>query len=320
MTYEDTRYISLNSQHGISRPTSGLYIKTFLSHIDWSAVGLLHEDPSILYNHVDIVNMQVPVSFYNVNYVSNTLNYSINDGPIQTLTIPVGNYNISTLKSEIKAQFLIAGHVFTILFNESTNKYLFSNTLHDFRFLSAGSSILETIGFDSVNSYASANKTLLSEHCVSLLGIKKLKISSVALATSGFSSSGGGDLLGIIPVNAGPREMISWNNSASRKSLLKNRVVDSIDLMITDENNRYVNLNNVEWSITLAITTTKIYKNTMSSLSETVFSNIVPATSSVIEQTSNENTLREEPVNADIPFDRETDLDFYMYKRGINTG
>ena len=312
MTYEDTRYISLNSQHGISRPTSGLYVKTFLSHIDWPTVGLLHEDPTIMYNHVDVVNAQIPVSFYNINYASNKLQYTINGGSIQTLTIPVGNYSISSLKTEIKSQFLAAGYVFTILFNESTNKYLFTNSLYDFIFLSLGSTILETIGFDSVNSYTSSNKTLLSEHCVSLLGIKKLKISSVSLATSGFSSSGGGDLLGIIPVNAGPRQMISYVNSANRKSLLKNRVVDSIDLMITDETNTFVNLNNVEWSITLAITTTRIYQNTKGSLSETIFSNINPASEAPMAS--------EPPPIEDIPFDRETDLDFYMYKHGINTG
>jgi hypothetical protein len=318
MTYEDTRYISLNSQHGVSRATSGLYVKTYLSHIDWPAVGLLHEDPSILYNHVDIVNMQVPVSFYNVNYASNKLQYTINSGSILTLIVPIGNYSISSLKTEIKSQFLAAGFTFTIQFDESTNKYLFTNTLHDFSFLSLGSTILETIGFDSVNSYTSTNKTLLSEHCVSLLGIKKLKISSVALATSGFSSSGGGDLLGIIPVNAGPRQMISYVNSANRKSLLKNRVVDSIDLMITDESNTFVNLNNVEWSITLAITTTRIYKNTMSSISAPIFSNI-----KVVNEVPNDDEIpevNEIPEADDIPFDRETDLDFYMYKHGINTG
>lgn len=314
MTYEDTRYISLNTQHGISRPNNGTYVKTYLSHIDFPFVGLLHEDPSILYNHIDIVNAQIPVSFYNINYASNTLKYTINGGSIQTLTIPVGNYNISTLKSEIKAQFLVVGYVFTILFNESTNKYTFTNTLYDFSFLSLGSTILETIGFDSVNNYVSSSKTLVSEHCVSLLGIKKLKISSVSLATSAVSSLGGGDLLGIIPINAGPRQMISYVNSANRKALLKNRVVDNIDLMITDENNKYVNFNNTEYSITLAITTTRIYNNSFKSLAS-LFSNVIsnnPA--SRVPDTS----TNEKPV--EVPFDSETDLDFFMFKHGFNTG
>jgi hypothetical protein len=317
MVYEDTRYISLNTQHGISRGTNSTYVKSFLSHIDFNFPGLLHEDPSILYNHIDIVNAQIPVSFYNINYASNTLKYTIDGGAIQTLTISVGNYNISTLKSALKSDFLVAGYVFTILFNETTNKYSFTNTLYDFSFLSFGSTILETVGFDSVNNYVSTNKVLISEHCVSLLGIKKLKISSVSLGTSAVSSLGGGDLLGIIPVNAGPRQMISYVNSGNRKALLKNRIVDTIDLMITDENNKYVNFNNTEYSITLAITTTRILNNNFRSLAG-LFSNVVSNNVTSLNSDTLENQQNEEPVKP--PFDNETDLDFFMFKHGFNTG
>ena len=312
MTVEDTRYISLNTQHGISRPTGGNYVKTYLSHIDFEFRGLLKEDSDILFSHVDIVNAQIPVSFYNVNYSSNVLKYSINNGTIQTLTIPAGNYSISSLKSEIKNQFYSAGYSFVISYNESTNKYLFSNALYNFSFFSNGSSILETIGFDSVANYTSTNKLLYSEHCCSLLGIKKLKISSVALATSALSSRGFGDLLGIVPVNAGPRQMISYSNNGTRKALLKNRIVDNIDLMITDENNNFVNFNNVEWSITLAITTTRIYKNNTMSLMS-LFSN----TQNNIPDNANTEISKDV---TQVPFSDENDLDFYMYQRGFNTG
>jgi hypothetical protein len=316
MTVEDTRYISLNTQHGISRPTSGNYVKTYLSHIDFNFTGLLKEEQDILYNHVDIVNCQIPVSFYNVNYASNILKYSINNGTIQTLTITVGNYSIASLKSEIKNQFFAAGYTFVISYNESTNKYLFSNALYDFSFFSNGSTILETIGFDSVANYSSTAKLLYSEHCCSLIGIKKLKISSVALATSSVSSGGGGDLLGIIPVNAGPREMITYSNNGNRKALLKNRIIDNIDIIIMDENNRYVNFNNNEFSLTLAITTTRVYKSNISSL----FSNIQ---NPVLQTTQQQPVIPEGSSETNIPrfpFTDENDLDYFLYKKGINTG
>lgn len=312
MTVEDTRYISLNTQHGISRPTNNNYVKTYLSHIDFDFRGLLKEDSDILFSHIDIVNAQIPVSFYNVNYSSNILKYSINNGTIQTLTITVGNYSISSLKSEIANQFFAAGYTFIISYNESTNKYLFTNTLYNFSFFSTGSTLLETIGFDSVANYTSTSKSLYSEHCCSLLGIKKLKISSVALATSAVSSRGFGDLLAIVPVNAGPRQMISYSNNGNRKALLKNRVVDSIDLMITDENNNFVNFNNVEWSLTLAITTTRIYKNNTMSLMS-LFRN----TQNNIPDTANTEVSKDV---TEVPFSDENDLDFYMYQRGFNTG
>ena len=311
-TYEDTRYISLNTQHGTPRPNNGTYLKSFLSHIDFNFPALLQED-EYLYAHIDIVNCQIPVSFYNIYYASNTLKYSIDNGAILTLTIPVGNYNISTLKNEMKAQFLNAGYVFTILFNESTNKYSFTNSLYDFSFKSIGSTLLETIGFDSVNNYVSSNKTLISEHCCSLTGIKKLKISSVSLATSAVSSGGGGDILGIVPVDAGPRQIINYSNNGNRKALLKNRIVDSIDLMIKDENNNFVNFNNVEYSLTLALTITRLYKNNIKSLIG-LFSNTNSAYTLENTQQQQENT------DTKVPFSNENDLDFFMYQNGYNTG
>jgi hypothetical protein len=307
MTYEDTKYVSLNSQQGVSRPTSGNYVKSYLSHVDFNFVGLMKEDPEILYNHVDIVNAQFPMSFYNVNYTSNTLKYTINGGVVQTLVVPVGNYSINSLKSEIKAQFLIANLTFTISFNESTNKYTFTNSLFDFSFLSSfsGSTILETIGFDSVASYVSTNKVLISEHSASLLGIKKIKVSSLALSTSSISSGGGSDILFTIPVNSAPRGILLYNNSGNRKSLLKNRIVDSIDIVLRDELNSYINWNNVEWSMTIAITTTRIYKNNIMSL---------------MSLFSNNRQTEEETTDTKVPFNDETDLDFYMYQNGFNTG
>jgi hypothetical protein len=312
MTYEDTKYVSLNSQQGISRNTDGTYVKSYLSHIDFNFPNLLKEETDILYNHIDIVNAQFPVSFYNINYTSNTLKYTVNNSNIQTLTIPVGNYSIISLKSILISQFLIAGYVFTITFNESTNKYTFTNSLYDFSFLSSGSTILETIGFDSVYSYVSTTKSLISEHSASLLGIKKIKVSSKALSTNSISSGGGVDILSTIPVNGIPRGIILYNNTGNRKSLLKNRIIDSIDIILKDELNNYINWNNVEWSLTLAITTTRIYKNSILSLAS-LFSNNK-------NQNQNQNDGLIETERSQLPFDNENDLDFYMYQKGYNTG
>lgn len=324
MTVEDTRYISLNTQHGVSRPTANDYVKSYLSHVDFSFLGLLKEDEDILYNHIDIVNAQIPVSFYNINYNSNILKYSMNNGTVKTLTITRGNYlNITSLIQTLRSEFLLAGYTFTITFNSVTGKLLFSSN-QNFSFFSVGSTILETIGFDSVSNYSSTNNILYSDHPCSLIGIKKLKVSSIALQTNAVSSGGGGDLLGIIPVDKPPYSLITYQNTGSRKALLKNRVIDSIDIKITDENNGYVNFNNVEWSLTLAITTTRKYK-------ENIFTDLFRGL--ITSQTQNDSgggnpidTTTTNP-NGDTSNlgnlavnDEETDLDLWMYKHGILTG
>jgi hypothetical protein len=310
MTVQDTRYISLNTQHCIKRPNSGfgnsVYESSFLSQIDFVFKDVLKDDDDILYSHIDIVNAQIPVSFYLINYTNNTLSYKINNGTIQTMTIERGNYNITTLISAIKQGFLNAGYAFTITFNKVTGKLLFVSPIGTtFTILSSGSGgINEIIGFDSVNSYTSTGNILGSEHVCCLIGIKKLKVSSSALHTSSLSSGGGGDLLGIIPVNAPPNGLILYENNSSKKGgLLRNKVISNIDISITDENNRYVNFNNTEYSITLAITTTRILKEKINTLFR-------DSTQQIMNTTQSQNV---EPST----MGDDNDLDFFMYKHGI---
>ena len=319
LTVRDTRFISLNTQHCIKKPNSGtgdtLYESSFLSQIDFPFKDVLKDDDDILYSHVSIVNAQIPVSFYLINYTVNKLKYTINNGAIQTMILERGNYNLTQLIDVIVKGFFSAGYVFSITFNKVTGKLLFigpASTTFTFLSQSFGSTINEIIGFDSVSSYSSTGNVLLAEHMCSLIGIKKLKISSNALRTSGLTSSGlgGGDLLSIIPVNAPPYGLILYeNNSSSEGGLLLNRVIGNIDISITDENNRYVNFNNTEYSITLAITTTRILK-------ERINSNFKDSTNQIMNmppQLSTDNII-----NAPNIFGDENDLDFFMYKHGIN--
>ena len=42
-----------------------------------------------------------------------------------------------------------------------------------------------------------------------------------------------------------------------QKIVLSNRVLDMIDIEITDENNNYINFRNIDWSITLCLSIEK---------------------------------------------------------------
>ena len=315
LTVKDTRFISLNTQHCIKKPNSGtgdtLYESSFLSQIDFPFQDVLKDDDNILYSHVSIVNAQIPLSFYLINYTVNVLKYTINNGATKTMTLERGNYNLTQLIDVLVNGFLRAGYAFSITFNKVTGKLLFVSPVSTiFTFLSAsfGSTINEIIGFDSISSYSSSSNTLLAEHMCSLIGIKKLKNSSSALRTSSLSSGGGGDLLGIIPVNAPPYGIILYeNNSSNEGGILLNRVIGNIDISITDENNRYINFNNTEYSITLAISTTRILKDKLNT-------NFRDSTNQILNIPNQPN----QPLDAPLPFNDENDLDFFMYKHGIN--
>lgn len=263
-TYEDTKFVSLNTQHAFLKPSNNNYEKSFLSDIEFSVKDILKDGDDVLYAHVNIESASIPVSFYLINYNTNVLKYTINgSATINTLTLKRGNYDILSLAKELKNQFLLGGYVFTITYDNINGKLTFTTTSNSFTFLSAssGSTINEIIGFDSVSSYSSVGNVLLSEHSASLIGIKKLKITSTNLRTSSVSSGGGGNLIGVISVNAPPRGLIKFQNtSPTRGGLLLNKNISAIDIQVYDENNNLINFNNTEWSITLSITVTKIYK------------------------------------------------------------
>ena len=60
--------------------------------------------------------------------------------------------------------------------------------------------------------------------------------------------------LSSIPVNVEPYSIILYNNYANSNFIIKNKVLDNLEIQIYDDNNNLVDFNNVEWNITIEIT------------------------------------------------------------------
>lgn len=321
--YADTRIICLNSQFSTPAVTRGDYTKSYLSDVLFNTKDVLRADPNILYSTVALHQCQIPVSFYNINYTCNVLQVQVG-AVITLLTLTKGNYNIAQLITHIKTLFLTLSTPITmvITLDRPTGKLTFSNNTYNFSFLAGGSTILEVLGFDSVSSYISSGFLLTADHPASLLGVKLLKICSSALSTNAISSALNNNfsqmnILGLIPVNAVPFSLLSFHNNASSYPILANKTVDAIDIKIFDENNRYVNMNNVEWSISLAITS---YKK---------LPNFQYATISDFRRSPDPDPVSDPVLGADEPVvpldtplprnieDHSRDLDFLLYEKGI---
>lgn len=310
-TIEDTRYINISSQHGTSLPAVGDYETSYLSNMVFLFRGLLKEEDDILYSYVDIVSAQIPVSFYNINYTNNVLSYSMGGGITRTLTLTRGNYFATTFIAELKVQFLAAGFTMAITNDRAAGRLTFS-TSQSFVFYAVGSTVLSVMGFPLTTNSASSLNVLTAPYPACFLGIKKLRFASSALATQSVGSftGGGSSLFGTIPVNAPPFGIVQYDNVSGRKSFLRNKKVDDIDIQVYDENNRFINFNNVDWAITLAITTTRRFaipdgKN---------FSDVVQP---ILQQVKGADPLAVPPPEASA-FGAESDLDFFMYQMGID--
>lgn len=309
---EDTRYVNISSQHGISKPAEGDYQTSYLSNMTFPFHCLLKEEDDILYSYVDIVSAQIPVSFYNINYTNNLLSYSMGGGITRTLTLTKGNYFATTLIAELKAQFLAAGFTVAIAYDRAAGRLTFSAS-QSFVFYAAGSTVLSVMGFSQTADYSSASNVLTAPFPVSFLSIKKLRFVSRALVTQsvGSFSTTGSSLFGTIPVNAPPFGLVQYDNTSGRKSLLRNKTIDEIDIQIMDENNRFINFNNTDWAITLAITTTRQFTPS----NGRNFSNTVTP---ILQPIKGPEAGPEADVGQTSIFGDDSDLDFFLYKIGID--
>ena len=81
--------------------------------------------------------------------------------------------------------------------------------------------------------------------------IKSTKLSVHSVSTIDYASS---NILVTIPSDVSPFSMISYNSqSDTNKNLLNIRTINEIDINIYDENNNYIDFNNLDWTITLII-------------------------------------------------------------------
>lgn len=250
---KEKRIINLNSEDA-----TNYYNGSFLSDINFNFRGLLKDEDNVLYYEGGILNAQIPVSFYQVAYYNNTLIYEIQGLGIETLTLPVGNYNFSTFATALQDAFTSAGYNMIITISEITGKLTFTITsFSDFIFYgsSSGTTIFKILGFDPTQDYLSSGISLTAPYLLNLLGPKKLKISSQAFSnssndTTNYATS---NLIATLSVDAPSYGLIIFNNLVDSYGKLRVKQIDNIDIQIKDEYGNLINFNNTDWSITLAI-------------------------------------------------------------------
>jgi hypothetical protein len=66
----------------------------------------LIEIPDGFHIYLSVVSCLIPYSFYNINNRNNVLQYSFDGITINTLSIPIGNYNVDSLLSALKSNLV----------------------------------------------------------------------------------------------------------------------------------------------------------------------------------------------------------------------
>ena len=246
MPYLDNHLITLNSSDALKLNSS------YLSNVVFPFKGLLKDDVNIIRSYVTLINAQIPVSFYIIDATNNTLGYLEPPTMIQrSITIPIGNYNASTIITAINAAIIANASVETFSFNSLNGKISVVGWL----VLGGNGTLGTTIG-DILGIGIGGANNFTFPYPLNLLGKNKLFINSSNLNNVAYTShnTGFSTCICTIPVNVPPYGLIQYTSVTDQnKNILVNRVLDNIDIQILDLNNNYINFNNVNWSITLCL-------------------------------------------------------------------
>jgi hypothetical protein len=225
------------------RPSGGLKNNgTSCSDILFNINGLLRDDSNILYNTISVIHAEIPYSFYVINEYNNLLSLSTGN-----IYVDYGNYNANTLMKFINAKLPTN---MVLSFNSTTGKMTLTYT-QPFQIYSS-STIYNVLGFAKTN-YSSTTNKIDFPYPFNSLGTKNLYIKSNVLLSNYNSATKDYVTLTSIPVNVEPYSIILYNNYSTSSHLIKNTILDEIEIKIYDDNNSLVDFNNIEWSITIEI-------------------------------------------------------------------
>ena len=261
---KQTKIISLNSNVGLPHhnQSSGL-----LSDLLFRFNNVLQEDKTIVYNTISLHSVDMTNSFYNVNELNNKIDVKIiivasGNESTHTITIPIGNYSASTFIVIFNALFLAGtGKTGTLAIDRNNGLYSLTPNANTFTItILPTSTAYGILGLTSNTSptFTFSGDNTFNKGC-NFLGITQLNIFSKSLASDNIDSksSSQNNLIAVIPVVAPSYALITYDNR-NEESVLRNKNITDIDLLITDNNGNLVNFNFIDYNITFSINTYRI--------------------------------------------------------------
>lgn len=231
-------------QYYLNPASESIKNNNWYSDVIFNINGLLKDDPNILYNTISIVHSEIPYSFYVVNESNNILKLSTGN-----INVPYGNYNANSLMKYINTQLPTN---MLLSFDTTTGKMKL--TYNQWFSILSSSTIQKLLGLATNTTYTSTNNIIAFPYPMNVLGTKNLFIKSNVMLSNYNTLTKDYVTLACIPVNVEPYGIILYNNYSNSSHIIKNKVLDNLEIQIYDDNNNLVDFNNVEWNIAIEIT------------------------------------------------------------------
>ena len=120
--------------------------------------------------------------------------------------------------------------------------------------------------------------------------LKKISVKSSSLSIIAFSSVNNGysDTICTIPADQPAFGMISYTSQNDlNKNLLKQSIIDRVDIQLLDENQNYLDFNNLDWSITICLSNERVDREKDTTTIKDITNKIKP-----IELTTDQQELK----------------------------
>lgn len=201
------------------------------------------------YIYLSLQNAVIPYSFYSINENNNKL-IILSNSITTTITIETGNYNINQMIVGLKAQL---GVLYNITYNVLKNKITIVNSTNEFTILTTGT-LNHALGFSTSFNTVSVARSVTSESCVNLNSIRAINI-EIDMPTYNINVAQklNQNILATIPVVTQPFGMINYTNNNNFRINMFMDKMESIKIKLLDNMNNLLNMNNVNYQMTLQI-------------------------------------------------------------------
>lgn len=231
--------------------------------------------PGIIGRAYEVVRLEIPHTFYNITAANNVINWTTNTPTATVTTIPVGDYSITALMSEIGTQMSADtddGLIYSCSENTVTKKLTITNSgLSNFE-LNWGTTISERfakmLGFGGVSVNTDigvpavpvvTGAATYTGNNVYWVGLpKNLYLKSNIANKSDEPSAmvitpGGGNtnIIHKIQVSTVFGESIIFEPNSVRINKLNNQPITHINFQLLDDNFEEIDLNGNEWGVEL---------------------------------------------------------------------
>ena len=201
--------------------------------------------------YFSVVHAEVANSFYIVNYTNNQF---VLNGITYTLTR--GNYNVNTFNAMLLAVLVAAGATgYSLSYNSATTTLTMTHSGIDFTInaSSTASTINSVMGL-GVNDLTSVALTTTFPNVVNFIPLQRINFRSNYFNFGCYSTiDGSTDIFLPLQNNAGQNSVINYVNQSQAKFLIQDRNITSFIISVTDDYNKYINFNGVDWLMTIQI-------------------------------------------------------------------